>query len=84
MYLFVGRAWIVWTTWTSGGNRCWTSWSKGKLNVVSSIVITVILFYYQFYLIKFTYLNLQGDVGFQGRPGPPGPPGVGELGPPVS
>lgn len=29
-------------------------------------------------------MNVQGDVGFQGRPGPPGPPGVGELGPPVS
>lgn len=30
------------------------------------------------------YVNLQGDMGFQGRSGPPGPPGLGEPGPPVS
>ncbi len=36
-------------------------------------------------LIKVSfYINLQGDMGFQGRPGPPGPLGVGEPGPPVS
>lgn len=79
MCLFTGRAWITWTAWTSGGNRYWTSWSKGKLSRVCFYV-----FLNCFSLLNLHTFTVQGDVGFQGRPGPPGPPGVGELGPPVS
>lgn len=73
--VFTGRAWITRTAWTSGRNRYWTSWFKGKWSLINDQF---------FFSCCFTCFNVQGDVGFQGRPGPPGPPGVGELGPPVS
>lgn len=50
------------------------------LNILNSIIV-----HFHGYLAKCSYyVNLQGDMGFQGQPGLPGLPGVGEHGPPVS
>lgn len=79
----------------SRGNWNWTSRTKSNLIKINKyIYIYIVLCYWLCYLlsaflcisaIKLShYINLQGDMGFQGRAGPPGPPGLGEHGLPVS
>lgn len=93
IFVITGWTWPIWPSRDSRGNWYWTPWTKSKSCDRSSYEFLIVVWYYLWLfwhlfglpiLNQFVYINLQGDLGFQGRPGPPGPHGVGEPGLPVS